>query len=105
MKFCTRCKNKLYPISKDNDMIFICKVCNLEVPFTDSDYLLSKKIEDKTSTSGRYIQTIKSIANDRVCEKVEKECPNCKLPYMNFATFGKEKINYFICNCGHVISY
>lgn len=105
MKFCTRCKNKLYPVQVDDDMVYVCKVCNLQVPFTDSDYLLRKKIEDKTSNVGRYMQSIRSIANDRVCEKVAKECDKCKLPFMNFATFGDEKISYFICSCGNVISY
>lgn len=95
-KFCNDCGSLLTPITGTGELTFMCR-CGKSYPSTPDDSL---RAEEFVEGAQKYAVFIDNSASDTAGKRVEKECPNCRAPFITQIYIGAAETILYTCECG-----
>lgn len=102
MKFCDVCQAIMKPALGALHVQYNCDRCMNSAAGSAEDTLLAEGYKDSHELQREKHQAfIEESAFDAAGNKVSRECPQCKMPYMTLVLIGENLTKMYTCTCGY----
>lgn len=103
MKFCNLCGSRLNANTLRGELNFECENCLNQTPSNPEDSLRSEVKHRTEQDTEKYGVMEDNAGFDVAGLRVEKKCPQCKLPYLTQIYVGESYISKYVCECGYKV--